>query len=360
LSIELDETSAGGSGVSVTLEAGGSLGKYRLQRVLGEGGMGQVWAAHDPDLDRAVAIKVLRFAHDSMDLRKRLLREARAMAKLKHPNVLTVYEVGTVDNRDYIAMELVDGSTLDQWLATSPPDELVWEAILAAGRGLAAAHAAGVVHRDFKPHNVLRSRNGRVLVTDFGLARGLLGEADSAAVTATTTVPLEMAATVSPVPATDGIADTLPAAPVVDGAADTLAAAAAVDGVSVTLTQQPAIRGTAPSKPPSASRNGDSVLDVPLTQTGALIGTPAYMAPEQFFGAPPDPRTDQFAFCVTAWQASTGERPFKGQTIDELREAASRGVAHLETRMPRAIRGALERGLDPRPAARWPTLECIE
>ncbi|NVB83490.1 MAG: serine/threonine protein kinase [Kofleriaceae bacterium] len=315
MSGELDETADARPATApraekATLRAGGELGKYRLDRVLGEGGMGVVWAAHDPDLERAVAIKVLRYAQASTQLRQRLLREARAMAKLKHPNVLTVYEVGTVDDRDYIAMELVDGATLDTWFGHATYDER-WNAVLAAGRGLAAAHAAGVVHRDFKPHNVLRSRDGRVLVTDFGLARGLLGEGDGAAIA-------------DHAPATDSIT------PALD---ETLDAA-----------QTP-------------NRKNDSVLDSPLTQTGALIGTPAYMAPEQYRGAPPDPRTDQFAFCVTAWQALTGERPFKGATLDEMRASASNGVAHISAKLPRAVRAVLARGLDPEASKRWTSLE---
>jgi serine/threonine protein kinase len=320
VSTELDDTADGGTQASVSqLTKGGQLGKYRLDRVLGEGGMGVVWAAHDPDLDRAVAIKVLRYAQASAQLRQRLLREARAMAKLKHPNVLTVYEVGTVGERDYIAMELVDGKSLDGWLSTKPPEEYVWDAILAAGRGLAAAHDAGVVHRDFKPHNVLRSRDGRILVTDFGLARGLLGESDSASVDVAT--PLDEP---SKTPELDA-------------------------------TVQPPVRAAGAI----SNRDSDSVLDAPLTQTGALIGTPAYMSPEQYRGAPPDPRTDQFAFCVTAWQALTGDRPFKGQTIEEMRAAVGGGVAGIAAKLPRDVRTVLARGLDPAAEKRYPTLEAL-
>src|SRR5688572_8576292 len=139
--------------------------------------MGIVWSARDPLLDRTLAIKVLKRIDAAPSLRLRLLREARAMARLKHPNVLTVYEVGTEGERDFIAMELVEGGPLDEWLAKDPPRSDVVAALLAAGRGLASAHAAGLVHRDFKPNNVLRSRDGRVLVTDFGLARGLSDDA---------------------------------------------------------------------------------------------------------------------------------------------------------------------------------------
>ena len=309
---ELEGTTADpGAPARGELAPGTQLGKYRLERVLGAGGMGVVWRAHDPDLERAVALKVLRGADAGPMLRARLLREARAMARLKHPNVLTVYEVGSDGDRDYIAMELVDGTTLDAWMKIAPPHAEVLAAILAAGRGLAAAHAAGLVHRDFKPHNVLRSRDGRVLVTDFGLARGTGDEAPAR--------PAGSAVTTPAAPGAVGLADTLDATP----------------------------------------NRSDGLLDSTLTQPGALVGTPAYMAPEQFAGLPPDPRTDQFAFCVTAWQALTGERPFRGNTIDELRRAATAGIADVRAKLPRAIRAVLARGLAAEPDARWPSLDAL-
>ena len=291
------------------LIAGAPIGGYSLLAVLGEGGMGVVWSAQDPLLDRTLAIKVLKSLDAAPALRLRLLREARAMARLKHPNVLTVYEVGTEGERDFIAMELVDGGPLDDWLARNPPAGEVMAALLAAGRGLAAAHAAGLVHRDFKPNNVLRSKDGRVLVTDFGLARGLGNDS--------------------------------PVAPITDA------------------TPHAALDVTIDASASGSSRRTDSVLDSPLTKTGAMIGTPAYMAPEQFTGSPPDPRTDQFAFCVTAWQALTGVRPHHGRTLDELRKAASAGVAAVVTDLPKPVRAVLARGLDPDPAGRWPDLEAL-
>ncbi len=294
---------------------GATLGGYRLEHVLGEGGMGIVWAAHDPDLDRLVAIKVLRSSHASSSLRARLQREARAMARLKDPNVLTVYEVGSDRDRDFIVMELVDGTTLDVWITDqAPAREAIYDALLAAGRGLAAAHAAGLVHRDFKPHNVLRGRDGRVLVTDFGLARGLGDE-----------TPLPVA-TPSPLPAVAALEETMEATPV------------------------------AAARTPHTH---DSVLDSPLTQTGALLGTPAYMAPEQFEGAAPDRRTDQFAFAVTAWQALTGKRPYDGSTLAQLASAARHGVRDVKTDLPARVRAVLARGLDPDPARRWPDLAAL-
>ena len=135
--------------------------------------MGEVYAAYHPDLDRRIALKVVNESGaGAADRRARLLREARAIARLSHPNVITVHDAGTVDDRVYIAMEFVEGETIDDWLRAQPR---TWREILdvfiAAGRGLAAAHAAGVVHRDFKPQNVMIGRDGSVRVMDFGLAR---------------------------------------------------------------------------------------------------------------------------------------------------------------------------------------------
>jgi serine/threonine protein kinase len=304
-------SSSAPGGLGDALMAGALLGKYRLERIVGAGGMGVVWAAVDPDLDRTVAIKVLRVAGDDPLLRSRLLREARAMARLKHGNVLTVYEVGTHKNRDYIAMELIDGASLDVWLAQKPPRPQIVAAMMAAGRGLAAAHAAGIVHRDFKPHNVLRDQDGRVLVTDFGLARGQIEDPDDA--------QLEQ---IDP-------ASFAPPGSVVAGSE---------------------------SRP---RRVLDSVLDSPLTQTGVLIGTPAYMAPEQFLGRTPEPRTDQFAYCVATWEALTGARPFRGGSLDELQQAAKRGVATVIADLPRDVRAVLQRGLDPDPEKRWPDMTAL-
>jgi eukaryotic-like serine/threonine-protein kinase len=298
-------TEAGAAGgVARDLGPGMLIGKYRLDRVLGAGGMGVVWAAYDPDLERPVAIKVLLSVDDGATQRTRLLREARAMARLKHPNILTVYEVGTDRNRDYIAMELIDGADLDAWLKTRPPRAEIVAALFAAGRGLAAAHDAGLIHRDLKPHNILRGRDGSVYVTDFGLARGQIE-----------------------------------------------------DGAEV--VQQPiAVAATAVASG-SYPRGIDSVLDSPLTQTGVLIGTPAYMAPEQFAGRAPDPRTDQFAFCITAWEALTGARPFAGSTLDELRAAASGGVPAAAPGLSPRLRAVLVRGLAADPAQRWPDMRVL-
>ena len=277
----------------------GTLGRYRLEKMLGEGGMGAVYAAFDPDLERRVALKVLRDAKSGDEARQRLLREARAMARLTHPNVVTVHEVGSASGRDYVAMELVDGDTLADWLrGDKRGEDDVLDAFRAAGRGLAAAHAAGLVHRDFKPHNVLRRRDGRVAVTDFGLARGV---------------------------------------------------EAAASGLEATVDLGPA----------SSASNTPSALSG-LTATGSVLGTPAYMAPEQWAGETVGPPADQFAYCVALWEALTGQRPFGGATLDELKRQVARGAADLDTaKLPRPLRAPLVRGLDPDPAKRWPSMDAL-
>jgi serine/threonine protein kinase len=277
----------------------GALGRYRLERVLGEGGMGVVHAAFDPALERRVALKVLRNRDDDGEQRERLMREARAMARLTHANVVTVHEVGSADGRDYVAMELVDGETLAEWLRTPRPPAEIVAAFVAAGRGLAAAHAAGLVHRDFKPNNVLRRRDGRICVTDFGLARGVdLGASP---------LPLDV---------------------------------------------------TQPSPAIGVEHRSSSLAGI--TATGTLLGTPAYMAPEQWLGGTVGPAADQFAFCVALWEALTGERPFRGQTIAELKLQAVRGPDALDaSKLARRLRVPLCRGLEPDPAKRWPSMDAL-
>jgi predicted Ser/Thr protein kinase len=273
-----------------------SIGRFRVERQLGAGAMGVVYAAFDPDLERRVAVKVLRAAPGNV-ARNRLLREARAMARLSHPNVVTVHEVGTSGEQDYVATELITGSNLSEWLRAAPRSKReIVDAYLAAGRGLAAAHEAGLVHRDFKPHNVLRSDEGRIVVTDFGLARASHAE--------------------------DGIEPVF-----------------AVDA--------------APMDPGS--------LEADLTRTGALVGTPGYMAPEQWAGLDVDAAADQFSFCVALWEAVAGQRPFQGQTIDELRVQVQRPptVTDATEKIPRALRNILMRGLSRHPAERYPTMRAL-
>ena len=163
-----------GGGDGGHLAVGAQVGRYTVVRVVGAGAMGVVYEARDPELGRSVAVKVLPAGRHGLDVRLRLAREAQALAQLQHPNVVAIHEVGVGDERVFLAMELVDGTTLDQHLRQRRAS---WREILAlyvqAGRGLAAAHAKGLVHRDFKPANVLVDRDGRVRVGDFGLARAV-------------------------------------------------------------------------------------------------------------------------------------------------------------------------------------------
>ncbi|MBZ0230872.1 MAG: serine/threonine protein kinase, partial [Deltaproteobacteria bacterium] len=146
------------------------IGRYKVVDVLGSGGMGVVYRARDPDLDRELAIKVVRSHSGTPRAQERLLEEARAMAKLRHPAVVPVFDIGTTARGVFIVMPMVGGGTFYDWMKAPHPWRQVVERFLAAGRGLAAAHAAGLIHRDFKPRNVLVGERGEVMVADFGIA----------------------------------------------------------------------------------------------------------------------------------------------------------------------------------------------
>ena len=270
-----------GAREAARLAPGTAVGRYVVERIAGAGAMGVVYAAKDPGLDRMVALKCVAGPGDPR-ARERMLREAQAMAQLSHRNVVTVFDVGEHDRDVFFAMELVEGRTLRDWLGEPPTAAEVVRVIADAGRGLAAAHAAGIVHRDFKPENVLIAGDGRVCVTDFGLARA------------------------------EGTLAALAETPVVD-----------------------------------------------LTVTGQIIGTPVYMAPELLAGGAATPASDQFSFCVVAWEALAGARPFAGKTLAELRDAIATGPP-LDTRLPARLRRVLARGLDPDPAQRFASLDaCV-
>ena len=147
------------------------LGRFTVLEPLGSGGMGIVFVAYDPDLDRKIALKVLRAGPRG---RRDILREGRALAQLKHPNVVTVYEVGVIDDREFVAMEYVEGKNLREWLQTSRSTAAILARLVEAGRGLAAAHAVGLVHSDIKPENLVVDADDRARVIDFGLARAVV------------------------------------------------------------------------------------------------------------------------------------------------------------------------------------------
>jgi len=301
--------------------AGTRIGRYELRALLGVGGMGSVYDAHDAELDRAVALKVLRPELGEVPgLADRLVYESRLMAKLAHPSVITVYDAGREGDTVFIAMELIRGSTLAAWLASHP---LGWRAIVSlferAGDGLAAAHSAGIVHRDFKPDNVLVARDAeKVVVTDFGIAR----EAAQAAAV----YDLDVTDVDTPIPAMTATDATIPA------------------GAMVVETLYPV------------------TVRAHATADGAVIGTPAYMAPEQIAGRKLDVRTDVFAFSVSLWEALFRARPFPGKTLAEI-FTAMRGPRLRPPagamRVPRRLLRALRKGLAFDPRNRWPDMPAL-
>jgi eukaryotic-like serine/threonine-protein kinase len=273
------------------------VGPYRVRGRLGAGGVGMVYEAEDEGLHRRVAVKVLHDASPANAARFR--REARAMGRLNHPNVPTVYDVGEADGQAYIAMELVRGRTLRQWVAERttavrrPSLADVLAVLRQAGAGLQAAHAAGLVHRDFKPDNVLVGHDGRVRVVDFGLAKH---HAD-------------------------------------------------LDG----------------DRPFDRELLARELADARITRTGSLMGTPAYMAPEQFRGQG-DARSDQFSFCVVLYEALTGRLPFPGDTAEALYESTSRGKLRgfpEHVAVPPAVKAVLRRGLSAKAEDRYASMAAL-
>ncbi|MCY1054848.1 serine/threonine-protein kinase [Nannocystis sp. SCPEA4] len=261
------------------------LGRYRLLGRLGQGGMSVVFRAQDPQLRREVAVKLLHSPRGQPDPEQlaRLRREAHALGRLSHPNVVQVFEIGEADGQTFVVMELVRGTTLREWLRERPrePAEIV-EMLAQAGRGLAAAHAAGIIHRDFKPENVLVGADGRPRVVDFGLAR---------------------------------------------------------------------------ANPGAPAETATGSLEAPLTKSGTVLGTPAFMAPEQLQDpGRADARSDQFSFCVMAHEALYGERPF-----EDLAAVAAGTLRPppAGTKVPAPLREPLLRGLRRDPAERWPTMDAL-
>jgi serine/threonine protein kinase/tetratricopeptide (TPR) repeat protein len=283
-----------------------TIGRYRLLANVGRGGLGEVWAAHDVRLDRLIAVKLLR--DDTLRRHRRaraqLLAEAAVMARLTHPNVVRVYDVGESDDGElFVAMEYVQGQTLRAWQRAQRHWRAILDVYLRAGEGLAAAHAAALVHGDFKPDNVLIGDDGRVLVGDFGVVQHL-----AEARTESTFEPESRPRTDAPELADDSVPQT--------------------------------------------------ILDSTVEPAVLLVGTPAYMAPEQLVGGVPDARADQFGFCVALWEALVGERPFAGRTPAELREAIADGLREPSrgSGAPAQLFALLRRGLANDPSARYSDL----
>jgi serine/threonine protein kinase len=301
-----------------TLAERGTLGRYHILGVLGMGGMGAVYRAFDPELARIVALKVMRLstarAHSEnikSALRTRMLREARGLAKLSHPNIVAIYDIGTTEGGDpFLAMEYLPGEDLKEHFDSLPIRRRKWRTTLGlfldAGAGLAAAHHAGFVHRDFKPANCMLANDGVVRVLDFGLVSDLT-EARKNDVASST------------LPAAAQEADGIRNASVARGDNDRALVEGGTDG---------------------------------LTRAGTILGTPRYMAPEQAMGLPATARTDVFSFCLSCYECLTGDHPFD-QTTSELR---LKSIANPHFRWPVAIphdlRRLIERGMDFDPMSR--------
>lgn len=294
-----------------SVESTRRLGRFQILDTLGSGGMGVVLEAYDDLLDRTVALKVLH-PWGSDQHRARLLREAKALARLSHPHVVQVYEIGMVGDDTFIAMELVRGQNLREWARQPHSWRTTVDVYVQAGEGLAAAHAEGIVHRDFKPDNCIIGDNGRVRVLDFGLAREYdLGGSSG-------------------------------------------------DGHELPSERMGEVLAAEKGEP--ILRSGDGSLGEPLTVTGTLLGTVAYMPYEQLRGRPADALSDQFSFCASLWEALYGVRAFSG--ISPYALVASLKLNRLnpipeDAKVPRRLRQVLVRGLALDPARRWPSMQAL-
>lgn len=276
-----------GHDAPLALKAGDKVGRYLVLETLGAGAMGVVYAAYDPQLGRKIALKVLHADPVREAGREegnaRLMQEAQALARLAHPHVVTVHDVGLSAAGVFLAMEFLEGGTLREWLATPRSWRAVVSLVVHVGEGLVAAHEAHLIHRDLKPDNVVVDARGRPRLTDFGLAHA---------------------------------------------------------------SEQSA---------PDALEN--LAVDA-LTATGALVGTPAYMAPEQLRGEPAGELTDQFSFCAMLFEALSGRRPFEGKTVSELR-VASAVPLNVPPGLPGWLQQVVRRGLSADPSARFPSMKQL-
>ncbi len=268
---------------------GDSLGRYIILDILGIGGMGTVYAAYDPQLGRKVALKLLH-QHRLADEKStsggysRLAQEARLMARVSHPNVVYVHEVGTSDGRTFVAMEHVEGTDLNGWRKGEPRTwQQIVDLLIEAGRGLVAAHRAGLVHRDFKPSNILIDKSWRPRVADFGLAAG---------------------------------------------------------------TQDPEV----------------STSNTTQTSERRVVGTPAYMAPEQLRGHGTNAQSDQFSFAITLYEALYKQHPFAESRSSTLRQSILKGEVRRPppgAKVPARIHQVLLRALSKRPEDRFASMKAL-
>ena len=307
---------------AVEMAPGTLFGRYIVVRPIARGGMGAVALAYDTQLERRVAIKVLLTAAEPEEARARMLREAQAMAQLSHPNVVGIYDVGTQAGDIFLAMEFVDGVPMSEWLSAQRSIREVLATLKLAGRGLAAAHAAGIVHRDFKPGNVIIGHDGRVCVLDFGIARAAPATEASGELAPDTKPPPAWT------PAPPSSAPSLPAPPI--------------------------------SGPELSTRSGH--LTDPITMAGQLVGTLGYMAPEQILGEAVDARADVFAFSVTLWRALFGSSPFPGRrSVSDYYAAVMAGPSRQREsrRVPGWLEVIMRKGLAADPASRFASMDTM-
>jgi WD40 repeat protein/serine/threonine protein kinase len=288
-------------------DSGSRIGRYTVVRQIGQGGMGVVHECYDHRLGRKLAVKLVRghLAGQSKH-HERMLREAQGLARLSHPNVVSLYEIGEHDGALFLAMEFVPGVTLREWMLRDLAREhsdwrKMLEILLQCARGLDAAHAAGLIHRDFKPDNVIVGDDGRVRVLDFGLVRGRHAD-------------------------------------------------------EVELGSLSTLEGQGPHDIGRAAP-----LEATITRGGVLVGTLAYMAPEQLSGEVCSAATDQFAFCVVAFEALLGARPFPTAEPGRRWRAILAGelTAVSAVNIPDSIHRVILRGLAAAPNARWPNLSTL-
>ena len=263
---------------------GTAFGPYRLDHQIGQGGMGTVYRATDTKLNRAVAIKFVSTDLADASARRRFQREAQLASSLNHPHILTVYDAGEQDGRQYIVSELVDGGTLRDWIQASARSwQEVVELIIGVADGLATAHEAGILHRDVKPANILIAKTGYAKLADFGLAK---------------------------------------------------------------LRESPSLVANAPTET--------------RTRSGVIVGTVAYMSPEQASGQPVDARSDVFSFAVVLYELFAGRRPFRGSTdLDVLHAIAHQSADPLPESIPLLLRELIERALQKDPAQRVQTMREV-
>lgn len=305
---------------------GDRIGRFVLIRALGRGGMGLVFLAQDPELLREVALKVLlpeKSTSGATSAQSRMLREAQAMAMITHPHLVGIYEVGLFEDHVFLAMEYVIGKTLEEWLEEGHPLEDVMEVFDQAGRALSAVHKAGLVHRDFKPDNVMVTSEGVAKVLDLGIARKLpKAEAHEAIRQSQRAYTRE----------TEKEPDEPPDPRVHQG-----------------------IKSLIPSP------DGDA-FEGSLTVQGSIVGTPEFMAPEQLTDGVIGPHTDQFAFAIALFRALAKKHPFPGNNYVQVMTNIMLGERRPwpeNSEAPEKLRAAIDRALCPDPKDRWPSMDAF-